>query len=300
MPSTVASVFAAAELVTQEVVRWGRRIPSDRPGVYAVALTEGSQDSRPTLPTAPIDSAAVDLLLDRRPELRLDGGRPTPEVLAERVASFWLPDQVIVYLGLAGTSLAGRLAQYYKTPLGARGPHAGGWFLKLLRNLSELHVHWSECEDPDEADTRMVASFAARVSDKAAESLHDSINRLPFANLRWPRGGRKNHGITGATAPRTPRGPARTPAAPESRPRRPTSSARIDPETISRFVQDELRRRGMDQVGAVEAARWLDDTGILKDSQHRPGLPLRNLLRRQLIRGQRQEANGRWYIHRSK
>jgi hypothetical protein len=55
----------------------------------------------------------------------------------------------------------------------------------------------------------------------------------------------------------------------------------------------------MDMVTAVEAAGWLDEAGLLSDSPHRPGLPLRNLLREQRIRGQRQEPNRRWFIDRT-
>lgn len=32
--------------------------------------------------------------------------------------------------------------------LGARSPHAGGWFMKTLSVLGELHVHYATCSDP--------------------------------------------------------------------------------------------------------------------------------------------------------
>src|SRR5438105_3398685 len=52
---------------------------------------------------------------------------PTPVGgVAERVSSFWIPDEVVLYVGLAGSSLGRRLARYYATALGARSPHAGG------------------------------------------------------------------------------------------------------------------------------------------------------------------------------
>jgi hypothetical protein len=50
-------------------------------------------------------------------------------------------------------------------------------------------------------------------------------------------------------------------------------------EDINAVLQAELCRRRMDEVSAVEAARWLDAASVLKDSESRPGLPLRNLLR---------------------
>lgn len=70
-------------------------------------------------------------------------------------------------------------------------------------------------------------------------------------------------------------------------------------EHISSFIQAELRRRHVREVTAVEAARWLDAAAVLRDSDHRPGLPLRNLVRAGLIAGAEQRParpNGRWFI----
>lgn len=72
----------------------------------------------------------------------------------------------------------------------------------------------------------------------------------------------------------------------------------IQTAAVSLYVQLELRRRGLRDVSAVEAASWLDRAGILMDSRHRPGLPLRNLLRSGLILGQRKESGRWWFIDR--
>jgi hypothetical protein len=67
---------------------------------------------------------------------------------------------------------------------------------------------------------------------------------------------------------------------------------------MSYYFQGELLKRSLQSVAAVEAARWLDRAGLLKDSARRPGLPLRKLLRAGRIAGQRQEPNDRWFIDR--
>ena len=81
-----------------------------------------------------------------------------------------------------------------------------------------------------------------------------------------------------------------------------------DIERISAFLQERLKAEGLPEVSAVDAALWLDEAGILGDSQSKPGLPLRNILRRvqrtgqlELIAGAYQEPSqryGRWYIRR--
>ena len=70
---------------------------------------------------------------------------------------------------------------------------------------------------------------------------------------------------------------------------------------INRFLQDRLLEQDIHEVPAVEAACWLDDAGMLADSERRRGLPLRNLLREGCIVGADQRPPnryGRWFITR--
>ena len=99
-----------------------------------------------------------------------------------------------MYVGLAGTSLRTRVRDYYKTPLGARRPHAGGWFLKTLSNINDLYVHYAQTDTPNAVEDKMLRAFCAGVSERARAALHDPAHPFPFANLEWPPGFRKAHG----------------------------------------------------------------------------------------------------------
>jgi hypothetical protein len=203
MPSTVLDLFRAGALEPDGCVGWGQRPPATDPGVYVVVLTDDPESVEGALSACPLSTQAVEGLLEVRSELRMDGVRPSADSLAERIASFWLPDEVVLYVGLAGTSLANRLDQYYRTPLGARRPHAGGYFLKFLSVLPDLYVHYASTPDPGGVEDRMLAAFCTNVSEEAKERLRDSAHPFPFANLEWPAGIRKNHGLTGAREPGT-------------------------------------------------------------------------------------------------
>lgn len=48
----------------------------------------------------------------------------------------------------------------------------------------------------------MLRAFCAGVSEETRASLHDPERPFPFANLEWPRGVYKRHGIKGAKASR--------------------------------------------------------------------------------------------------
>lgn len=210
MPSSVNSVLAAAGLKPDGVVSWGTRVPAKSSGIYVIstesdATIEGREPVR-----APIDLSAVRQLLSARPELTVDSRRPTADELAQRLSEFWLPDESVLYIGLA-TSLGKRVSQFYQTPLGARRPHAGGWFLKTLHNLEELYVYWSEATDIAAAERRAINSFVTRVSTPTLFQLRDPDHPFPFANLEWPPGTRKRHGIKGTRAPLNQGGGGGTP-----------------------------------------------------------------------------------------
>ena len=68
---------------------------------------------------------------------------------------------------------------------------------------------------------------------------------------------------------------------------------------INRFLQEKLRELGKAEIEAVPAAALLDQQGLLRDSQHRPGLPLRKLLRDGKINGSYQYPNARWVIRKT-
>lgn len=217
MPSAIVSVMTAAGLTPDGVVRWGELINSDEPGIYVVSrLREIDVVGCDPLP-ASIDMDAVSKLLEVRPQLTVDGVHPSPSELARRLAEFWLPDEHILYIGLA-TDLHDRVNQYYGTPLGARRPHAGGWFLKAIRGLNDTFVHWARTYDRVAAERAAIGAFVGAVSKETLAGLRDPERPFPFANLEWPAGTRKRHGIKGAKAPRV-RAPGTESAARQRQPK---------------------------------------------------------------------------------
>lgn len=198
MPSTVSDIFAAPGLEPGGVVRWGTPVPETAPGVYVIALTDISSATA-ALPAAPLSSPALQQLMAVRPELKIDRAATGVDELAERLRRFWLADEVVLYIGLAGQPLRTRVRQYYRTPLGARKPHAGGWWLKTLSVLDELWVHYAPTPDFQEAEKRMLGAFADAASSASRRALHDDEHVMPFANLRGCDDRVKLHGVTGAT-----------------------------------------------------------------------------------------------------
>jgi hypothetical protein len=201
VPSSVATLLSSVGLEPGGPVRWGEPIPETGSGVYLVSLTSSPDRVNGVLPHCPVSASALDALLEAWPHLRLDGEVRDRDALARRLASYWLPDECVLYTGLAGQPLRARVRQYYRTPLGAAKPHKGGWCVKTLCLLDELWVHYAATPDSEKAEAEMLRAFAAGVSDMTRRRLPARDPVLPFANLRDGHWRRKSHGLTGATAP---------------------------------------------------------------------------------------------------
>jgi transcription elongation factor GreA len=183
-----ASLLRATGLTVDGPLRWGSPVPSRRPGVFVVELPALTDE-------APIDHNAVRAWIERVPTLRLDGERPVPGDLVRRLASFWVPTETVVYVGRSAKALGGRVAAMYATPLGDRRPHAGGHWLKTLRDVDRLRLWWVETDAPEETEDAVLGAYAEGLAGGALPS-----PVLPFANLETTTGERRAHGIEGALA----------------------------------------------------------------------------------------------------
>lgn len=241
--TTVREIFAAVGLEPVGVVAWGTPPSLTTPGVYVVSRSANVDES-----TAPLDfkadENALRELFARRPAIAVDGEAATETSLCDRLRQMWLPSEGVLYIGLAGTSVRHRVVQYYRTPLGARSPHAGGWPIKMLSGLSELHVHFAASQDPDLSEKQMIAAFRSGVPAPLARDCCDPGNVLPYANLVDPGGRRKNHGITGAKEERHSSTPLRR--------ERSEQQATQAPTTIRRQAET---MKGRTKFSAREAAK---------------------------------------------
>jgi transcription elongation factor GreA len=220
-PMSAQELLRAQGLPADGPVLWGQPARSRKPGIFLAELATSQAH-------APIDITVVRAWVDRVPGLLLDGERPTPTQLFDRLAAFWLPGQQVLYVGRTSKTLGPRIAAAYATRLGDRRPHAGGHWLKTLQKVERLRVWWAETDAPEEYEDALLAAFAETVDPDVRARLYDPRVALPWANLESPTAGRKAHGITGAflaadeTAGPPGSGPAE--AAPERSPKAPAQS----------------------------------------------------------------------------
>jgi transcription elongation factor GreA len=186
---SAAELLRSIGLDVDGPLRWGGQPSSRKPGIFAVELPEPSEHCN-------IDIDEVRRWLERVPDLRMDGERPTQSTLAERMRKFWIPNQQLVYVGRTTKSLGARVASLYATELGHARPHPGGHWLKVLREVGQLRLWWAETDAPEEYEDVLIEAFAERVPDEARASLPDGAPVLPWANLDSPTTAARETGLS--------------------------------------------------------------------------------------------------------
>jgi transcription elongation factor GreA len=194
-----STLLGEVGLLPDGPVVWGRPVPARSAGVFVIELTA-------PLPRAPIELTRVGKWIERVPTLTLDGQQPTSRALAARLAAFWLPSQVVVYIG-STTSVGGRIVAQQRTALGDRRPHPGGHWLHTFRSNVPMRVWWAETDAPEEYEDALLGAFAAGVPADELAELPDRAIVLPFANLRRPTGERRATGLAGSLLPDTREAP---------------------------------------------------------------------------------------------
>jgi transcription elongation factor GreA len=199
-PSTAPDLLRSIGLLADGPVRWGSAVPARAAGLYVVEL--GSP-----LAVAPLELTRVGKWLERLPDLRLDGARPTSKALASRIASLWWPDSPVLFAGATERSIGRRVAGLIAHVVGDRQPHPDGQWLHLLRPLEALGARfwWAVTDAPEEYLDALFDAFAD--GRGAAASRPAGALPLPWANTRRPTGERQSHGITGGVVPAPPRVP---------------------------------------------------------------------------------------------
>ena len=186
------ALMQRAGLRAEGPVVWGRAAITRAPGIYIVELPQA-------LPVAPLDTRILAAWRRRVPTITVDGQRATLTSLADRLAAFWIPSATVLYIGQASAGVRGRVAGYYRTPLGDPRPHAGGHWIKTLSVLTTCLVWSAATDDYAAAEEHLLDEFGRTVPASERRALHDPGLVLPFANLQNGRRVRKAHGIGGAT-----------------------------------------------------------------------------------------------------
>ena len=183
-------------------IRWGEPMRNSTIGIFFVSLSAKPDANAMVLSEAPLDETKLSAWISSPGDILCLDGEPCTDtgLLRQRMNQFWLPEESIVYIGQV-FSMGGikkRIDQLYKTGPGKRMQNVDGYWIKSLRNLNEMYIHYISVMNAEQISAGIIARFSSQAKcgpnvrpDKLA-----SETIVPFANLQNKMPYLKNHGIT--------------------------------------------------------------------------------------------------------
>lgn len=151
----------------------------DNPGVYIVSLDSSSSEPE-------FSDEVIKVWIDLATNILIDGHSPTIKEIRDRLSSFWLPDETVLYIGqTTKQTLRQRIKQFYDHTVGCTKPHRGGQWIHTLANIGDLNIHWCTVKNPIDVEQKLLAYFMDNISEESRNSLYDPSIPLPFANLEY-------------------------------------------------------------------------------------------------------------------
>lgn len=197
---TVKKVFNNVGLEPSAPVKWGEPLNIEGNGVYIVSLSDNPSKNRNTLPRFKMSNAVFSSWKKLSPELNVDGNL-SKSIIEQELNQYWKPKQNILYIGESTSltnGLAKRVNQFYIHKVGWKGPHTGGYWVKLLSELENLYVYYAVSPNPRDTEFKMLMYFIEQTTGKSFYELEELGKHLPFANLKVDF--QKKHGIVKAVS----------------------------------------------------------------------------------------------------
>lgn len=175
-------------IIWKEVMTKRKNIPT-KTGIYIIALPS-------TIEKAPINIELIENWVKKVPSFKLkennsyiDSTDPSLKLkVKEYLESFWLSDEVIIYIGMADpNTIRNRLTKYWDHHLGDKHSHSGGHWLKTFyeSNQDELLVYWAITNDAEKIEKILLEKFSKK-------NLITNPNKyIPFANLEHKENGKR-------------------------------------------------------------------------------------------------------------
>ncbi len=182
----VSDLFGKVGLTPSVPLKWGMPIKEKGNGVYVVSLSSSASENYGTLSNFQIRDEVFAEWINRSPDLNVVGA-VSKGLLEEELNKYWKPNQNILYIGESSSEnnqLSGRLNQFYQHQVGWKGPHTGGYWIKLLAELNDLYVYYSICSNPRDTEFKMLMHFIEQTTGKNFYELGELGVHLPFANLK--------------------------------------------------------------------------------------------------------------------
>ncbi len=200
MPVTVKEIFNKVGLEPSVPLKWRNAISIKGNGVYIISSSSNSTMNTGITSSCKVNEEVFKKWKSFSPELNKKN-LSTIKPIQTEINKFWKPKENILYIGESSSEtngLAKRVNQFYIHQVGWKGPHTGGYWLKLLSQLEELYVYYAVCDHPRDTEFKMLLHFIEQCTGKSFYDLQELGKHLPFANMKVDF--QKKHSISKAVS----------------------------------------------------------------------------------------------------
>ncbi|SDB30218.1 hypothetical protein SAMN03097699_0595 [Flavobacteriaceae bacterium MAR_2010_188] len=168
--------------------KWNVSLNAKFNGVYVIALTDNPKSSEVHSHSFEICDETFNYWVTQATNLEIKGKMVTSKKeVKDYLRQFWNPNENILYIGESSSltnPLQKRIKQYYAHKVGQKGPHTGGYWLKLLSCLKSVSVYYAESPNPREVEFKTLIKFIELSVGKSFYEIENFTNHLPFANVK--------------------------------------------------------------------------------------------------------------------
>lgn len=201
MALSINKLFTDFNLDYSNAIKWNEKFEAKVNGVYIIAKTNNPFTTIAENSNFGICPSASSRWIHEATELKINGNKVKRiKSINEHLIEFWNPKENILYIGQSSSKtnpIQKRVAQFYAHKLGQKGPHTGGYWLKLLDCLENTYVYFAESRNPRDTEFKMLMKYIECTTGKSFYDLENIGNHLPFANLTADF--YKIHGIKNST-----------------------------------------------------------------------------------------------------
>lgn len=188
MAISIKDLFSEFNLELRSPVKWNTKFKAKYNGVYVIALTNNGLSNESHNSELIIDEIVFNEWIKEAPDLEIEGKKVTTKLQVETyLKSYWKKEENILYIGESTSvtnPLEKRVNQFYTHKVGKKGPHSGGYWLKLISCLTDTYIYYVECARPRETEFKLIMKFVELQAKRSFFEIDDFSSYFPFANLK--------------------------------------------------------------------------------------------------------------------
>lgn len=188
MAITVDALFKEIGIKYSKPYKWNEELDANINGVYVISTSDNPTINNKNKFELSICSKAFENWLQEAPNLEIENEKVNNlNQVKNYLMKYWDENENILYIGESSSKtnpIQKRINQFYTHKVGKKGPHTGGYWIKLLSCIDDLFIYFAESSNPRETEFKMIMKYVELKSKKSLFETENLVDYFPFANSK--------------------------------------------------------------------------------------------------------------------